>query len=300
MNTIVGDRRTVAGGRRRLGLRIAVVGTLVLSSAITVSATSGVADAPTAAGSVVAVTPARVADSRAGLQIGSSVPASGSVTVKVAGKGGVPSSKVASVLLNVTAVTPQASGYLTVWPSGMTRSATSSLNFNAGTDVANTVITPVGSDGSIQLFNGSAGAVNLVVDVSGYTLAGTATTPGTMVAVTPARLVDSSTSLQVTGGLSPDATTKFQITGRGGVPQSGVAAAVLNVTAASPDTAGYLTAWPSGLPRTPTSSVNFNARHRHRERGRRAGRHRRCDPALQRLGRHRRRASRCHRLHRGR
>jgi len=33
---------------------------------------------------------------------------------------------------------------------------------------------PVGADGKIQLFNGSSGTVHLVVDVTGYTLAGPA------------------------------------------------------------------------------------------------------------------------------
>ena len=128
----------------------------------------------TAPGAVVSLTPARIADSRAGLQIPAAVPAFGTTPVQVTGEGGVPVSGVSAVLLNVTAVSPQTGGYITVWPSGIDRPGTSNLNFQAGQDIPNTVIVPVGADGKIQLFNGSSGTVHLVVDVTGYTLAGPA------------------------------------------------------------------------------------------------------------------------------
>src|SRR5664280_528349 len=79
-------------------------------------------------------------------------------------------SGVAAVVLNVTAVSPQAAGFITVWPSGLTRTNTSNLNFQVGQNIPNTVVVPVGLDGKIQLFNGSTGAVHLIVDITGYTL----------------------------------------------------------------------------------------------------------------------------------
>ena len=54
-------------------------------------------------------------------------------------------------------------------------------------------------------------------------------------------------------------TVGVQVTGQGGVPLSGVSAVVLNVTAVSPAKAGYVTVWPSGIPRTGTSNLNFRA-----------------------------------------
>ena len=92
--------------------------------------------------------------------------------MQVTGKGGVPATGVASVVLNVTVVTPQTAGYITVWPSGIAKTNTSNLNFQAGQNIPNTVIVPVGTDGKIQLFNGSAGTTHLLVDVTGYTIAG--------------------------------------------------------------------------------------------------------------------------------
>ena len=203
--------------------------------------------------------PARIADSRANLQIAGAVSASGTVTVQVTGRGGIPATGVATAILTVTAVGPRAPGYLTVMPGGVARGATSSLNFSAGFDVPNTMITPVGANGAIQVFNGSAGAVHIVVDVSGYTVAGTPRAPGAVVPVTPTRIADSSKNLQVSGSVPASGTTRIQVAGRGGVPSNGIAAAILNVTVADPQAAGYLTAWPSGLPRRGTSSLNFAA-----------------------------------------
>jgi hypothetical protein len=124
---------------------------------------------------VVSVTPARIADSRAGLQIPGAV---GAVPVQVTGRGGIPDGGVAAVLATVTVVAPQQAGYITVWPSGSTRPDTSNLNFQAGQTIANTVLIQLGTGGRIQLFNGSYGTVQVIVDVTGYTRSGTPIAPG--------------------------------------------------------------------------------------------------------------------------
>lgn len=127
---------------------------------------------PTVAGTVATVTPARVADSRSGRQIPGAVPAGSTASVAVAGIGGIPATGAASVVLTVTVVAPRAAGYATVWPSGAPRPSTSNLNFTAGRTVATTTIVPAGPDGRIQVLNGSPGAADVLVDVTGYTLAG--------------------------------------------------------------------------------------------------------------------------------
>ena len=103
------------------------------------------AGAPTAAGAFVPVAAARIVDSRAGLQVGGPVPGFGVVGVQVAGR----------------------SGYLQVWPAGAARPETSNLNFPAGQTIATTVIVPAGAGGRIEVFNGSPGDVDLLVDVTG-------------------------------------------------------------------------------------------------------------------------------------
>src|SRR5664279_2029119 len=202
---------------------------------------------PSAAGGVVSVTPARIADSRTNQQITGAVPALGTVPVQVTGQGGVPATNVAAVVLNVTVVSPQAAGYITVWPFGIDRTNTSNLNFQAGQNIPNTVIVPVGTGGKIQLFNGSFGTTHLLVDVTGYTLAGTPVDPGAVVSVTPARVADSRANQQINGAVPALGTATVQVTGQGGVPAADVAAVVLNVTVVSPQSAGYVTVWPFGI-----------------------------------------------------
>ena len=59
--------------------------------------------------------------------------------------------------------------------------------------------------------------------------------------------------------LGVGATLTVQVAGEGGAPGTGVSAAVLNLTAVSPTSGGYLAAYPSGTVRPGVSSVNFSA-----------------------------------------
>ena len=47
------------------------------------------------------------------------------------------------------------------------------------------------------------------------------------------------------------------MTGRGGLPATGVGAVVLNVTATGPTAQGYLTVYPTGGTRPTASNLNF-------------------------------------------
>ena len=121
-------------------------------------------------GSVVSLPPSRVMDTRTNLGVTGPVPALGTVSLQVTGQGGIPATGVSAVVVNVTAVNPTSTGYITVWPSGSTRTTTSNLNFQTGQNIPNLVVVPVGADGKIQLFNGSGGTVQLLADVTGYIL----------------------------------------------------------------------------------------------------------------------------------
>src|SRR5439155_327247 len=71
------------------------------------------------------------------------------LALQVAGSGGVPAAGASAVVLNVTAVTPSGSGFLTVYPSGTPRPNTSNLNWVPGKTVPNLVETPIGPDGKV-------------------------------------------------------------------------------------------------------------------------------------------------------
>jgi uncharacterized protein (DUF1501 family) len=116
---------------------------------------------------LVPVNPARVLDTRLGQGARAGrVPGGGEIDVTVAGVGGV-AANAQAVVLNVTGTDASADTYVTVYPHGVARPEASSLNVPAGGTIANLVIAKVGVDGKVRLFN-SAGAVNLIADVTGY------------------------------------------------------------------------------------------------------------------------------------
>jgi hypothetical protein len=69
-------------------------------------------------------------------------------------------------VMNVTVTGPAANGYLTVYPAGASRPLASNLNFSAGQTVPNLVSVALGT-GGVDFYNGSAGNVNIVVDLEG-------------------------------------------------------------------------------------------------------------------------------------
>ncbi|GAA1896233.1 CHAP domain-containing protein [Lapillicoccus jejuensis] len=212
------------------------------------------------AGSTLSSTPARVADTRTGLGVGSTAPLiDGAVrTVVVAGHGNVPPAGVAAVVVNVTTTGATGSGYVTAYAAGASRPDAANVQFAPGTTVPNLVLVPLGAGGAIQLYAHTSGSVHVVVDVAGWVLGGTPSTPGATLASTQSRLVDTRYGVGVTlGAVRSGTSVSLPVLGRSGVPASGVDAVVLNVTATRGTTSGYLTVYPGGRPRPLASNVNF-------------------------------------------
>ena len=72
----------------------------------------------------------------------------------------------AAVALNVTVTAPQTAGFVSaadVVPNG-----SSSLNFVPGQIVANLVISKIAADGTVSIYNGSSGTIQLIADVQGH------------------------------------------------------------------------------------------------------------------------------------
>jgi hypothetical protein len=124
------------------------------------------ADGSPSAGGFTGVTPARLLDTREAGQ-GPCVGVQGVRELHVTGVGGVPSTGVGSVALNVTATGATAASYLTVYPKGVDRPTASNLNFLTGQTIPNLVIAKVSPDGSVDIFNAS-GCTQVVVDVVGF------------------------------------------------------------------------------------------------------------------------------------
>ena len=208
-----------------------------------------------------AVTPTRILDTRVGTGAPAAKVGPGStLDLQVAGNGFVPSSGATAVVLNVTAVDPTAASFLTSWPSGQDRPLTSNLNYGPGQIVPNLVVVKLGANGQVALYN-HAGSTDITADVAGWYGGETAaTTGGRYAPLTPARILDSRVG---TGApavkVGPGATVDLQVTGRAGVPDAGVSAVVLNITAIDSTTSNYsyLTAWPAGESRPLASNLNY-------------------------------------------
>ncbi|HUN36816.1 MAG TPA: Ig-like domain-containing protein [Trebonia sp.] len=200
--------------------------------------------------------PVRVLDTRNDTGgFASPVGAGQSIALQVTGQDGVPASGVTAVVLNLTATGPTASSYVTAYPDGTARPAQgSNLNFTKGETIPNLVIVQVGADGKVDLYN-NAGTVNLVADLQGYY---TTTGGAGYAADGPVRVLDTRDG---TGGFaSPVGAGKaiaLQVTGKDGVPASGVTAVVLNLTATGPTASGWVVAYPDGTAR-PAQGSNLN------------------------------------------
>ncbi|MFD0570980.1 hypothetical protein ACFQ0T_19470 [Kitasatospora gansuensis] len=177
-----------------------------------------------------------------------------SVKLRIGGNGGIPAG-VTAVVLNVTVTEAESAGFLTAFPYGGNRPATSNVNFTAGQTVPNMVIVPVGADGSVQLYNGSGGAVQMIADVSGYF---TQSVSSGYTPVPPARLVDTRDGLGAPRGqIAGRGSIPVQVAGVGRLPGAGITAVALNVTATESRNQGFLTVHPSGTARPNASNLNF-------------------------------------------
>jgi hypothetical protein len=180
-----------------------------------------------------------------------------SIDLQAAGHGGVPSTGVSAVVVNVTVTAPTDVSYLTVWPTGSPRPLASNLNFDRDQTVPNLVVVKLGVDGQFSLYN-AAGATRVIVDVSGWYSDGSTDVGGSYTALTPARILDTRDGTGSAGGkIQPNSSIDVQAAGHGGVPTTGVSAVVVNLTVTAPTKASYLTAWPTGTAQPVVSNLNY-------------------------------------------
>jgi hypothetical protein len=184
----------------------------------------------------------------------------------------------AAIVINFTIVTPATSGYITAYPSDVTRPLAATLNFNAGDVKGNNAILKLNQTGSTnQLIIYTTSATHLVADVVGYYARPTASlgvaTSSDLVytPVTPCRIIDTRNPSANTGMLTANSTRSFlgwysSYTVQGGdntdcnLPLStNNAAIVVNFTVVSPNAAGYITAFPANAIKPLAATLNFGA-----------------------------------------
>ena len=169
------------------------------------------------------ITPRRLLDTRTG-EGGGRLAAGRTVEVDVAPADG----NQTAVSLNLTAVKPTGSGFVTAWPCGTDRPLVANLNTAAGVTRPNQVNVRVGEDGNVCLY--TSGATDLTVDLMGeYSPDSTSTyTP-----IGPVRVLDTRTD-----GPRSHSSNLAEL-----VPLGDLAGAQINITATRTTRPGYLTAY---------------------------------------------------------
>ncbi|MFC7491418.1 MULTISPECIES: hypothetical protein [unclassified Knoellia] len=171
---------------------------------------------------------------------------------------GADNPKVKALALNVTAVAPEGSGFLTLWNgiNSLDVPTVSTLNFTAGRTVPNMAIVPVGRLNNLPAFtvaNGSKQRVHVIFDVVGIFDDDTIPEGSRLTALNnPKRILDTRSN-QGFGKLGPN------VTGTGdanAVAGSWTTSLSGNLTAVAPTRAAILTIWAAGDARPLVSAMN--------------------------------------------
>jgi trimeric autotransporter adhesin len=217
---------------------------------------------PSVSHDLTPLVPGRLVDTRAsGVTVDGVLAASGKrgagsvLEVPVTGRGGVPSDA-SSAVLNVTAVGPDAGGFLTVYPCGVPQPNASNVNYKPGQDIANAVVTAIGAGGKVCV--ATSAQTDLIVDVNGALPVET-----TLSTRTPARIHDTRPAgatvdgiEQHSGRVAAGSVTTVRVGGRAGVPSDALGA-IVNVTADATDASGFVTVFPCDRPQPNASNLNY-------------------------------------------
>ncbi len=210
-------------------------------------------------GRLVTIDPIRVLDTRKGLGTGSTNPIPAQGTVAVSMPEAVPADAEA-VIMTLTADQGLAPGYIQAIPTAGATPLGASSNINidrTGETMADTVIVPLGANGTVTLLTQSG--AHLVVDVVGYFTGDSApsATTGLFIPIPPTRVHDT----RVSGGVVASGAT-LEVPFRAepqlaAIPPSAVTG---NITATNTTASGYVQLIPTGTTTAvgSTSTLNIN------------------------------------------
>ena len=118
----------------------------------------------------IGITPCRVVDTRGavGPYGGPALVGNGSArsfNIPAGPCPGIPSTA-GAYSINVAAVAPASDGFMTVFPTGAAQPTSSDLNFLGGKVIANAIVAPAGTGGSIDVFVNVS--THMILDINGY------------------------------------------------------------------------------------------------------------------------------------
>lgn len=174
--------------------------------------------------------------------IGAGVP----VSFQVLGRGGVPSSGVSGIVVDITTSLSTAASALQLAPDGSTSWPISNLNFPAnGSALSNTAIVQVGANGKVAVLN-TSGSTHVIIDVQGYYTSATASTgPGGFIPTAHTRVADTRSGIGVPQATIPaGGSLTVNMTAGGAIPPGAVSAMFDVIVAASGS--GWLAQYPAG------------------------------------------------------
>jgi hypothetical protein len=220
---------------------------------------------PPLAGLTELAEPQRLLDTATGLGgRRGAVPARGSVAFLAAGPNlnnvaGGAGTNVAAALLEVTAVSPRAAGAIAAAADQAGRPSTFDVSFARGMSTTNLVEVPVGTDNKIRLYNESAGAVGVTVDLLGFyrRQQGNPSWTGAFHQVTSRRLFDTGSRLRASA-IPAHHAEQVRVAGIDGISTTRTAAVLMNLTTVTPAASGSLQAYAGGSHRPIGSSVLIN------------------------------------------
>lgn len=253
---------------RDLALLCALLASVGLVVAVTSSRTS-TASADTGGGTAGEYHPiayARIVNTTNGLGTCTlspcdKIPAAGTLTIQVAGKGGVPTSGVSAVVLNVTTLNVAGNGYANVYAHGASKPDGRSLTLTTGTTMSNVAITGVSSDGEVDIY--ASQATDVLVDVSGWYDTPDAGSGSGFYPLNGPRILDTRNGTGICtpspcASIPSGGTLTLQVGGQGGVPASGVSAVALTVTELNSTTSGFVQVWPAGGTQPVGRNLSYN------------------------------------------
>lgn len=246
-----------------------------VSDHVAAAATSPHTVQSTGLGFTPLASPVRIADTRTGAAdpatyAGDTLCPGGQLTIDL------PSSFVpagaGAVVVQVTAISPTAPGFVSAFPAGTAWPGTANVNFTTGQTVGNLVTVGVGTDPAtsapaVTIYNGPASGgpdTDVAVDLYGYFAAPSSTSGDAYVPLSPTRIFDTRPGSGDPGSgqtLTNGGTVNVPVSGVGGVPAD-AAAVVVNIAVTDTDAASFIEGYPTGSPpssSTPTVNQNWVA-----------------------------------------
>jgi adhesin/invasin len=219
--------------------------------------------------------PVRIADTRAGATdpssyAGRTLGAGQELTVDLP-TADVPNGS-GAVVVQLTAISPTAPGFLSAFPAGTSWPGTANVNFTTGQIVGNLVTVGLGNDpanGSlaITVHNGPTAegpSTDFTVDLYGYYAPQTQSSGAAYVPVPPARIFDTRAASGFAGQgatLMNGGSAQVTVAGVSGVPEN-ASAVVVNIAVTNTTSPSFIQGYPTGSPpsgSTPTVNQNWVA-----------------------------------------